>query len=98
MRPRPKLFNPLPPLRALPLRTRPRARLERVLVELDTRKALHELDEEERHLVVRELLSEADPRAGVEGEEDEWIAGNVFDAFVEPSVGIKGGGWKTRGS
>ena len=55
---------------------------------------LEELDEEEGHLVVRELLAEADARAGVEGEEDERVRGEVrVEAGVEEARGVELFGW-----
>lgn len=45
----------------------------RNLVEL-----LKEANEEERHLVVRELLPQANARASVEGEEDERVRSEVL--------------------
>ena len=50
---------------------------------------LQEAHEEVRRLVVRELLAEADARAGVEGEEDEVIRGEVFCALVEEPVRVE---------
>lgn len=68
--------------------TRPfrrRTRIERLLIlrKLDPIECLQQPDEHERRLIVRELLAEANARAGVEGEEDERVWREVF---VEPSV------------
>ena len=50
--------------------------------------------EDKGHLVVGELLAEADAWAGVEGEEDEGVGGEVFcGAGVEEAVGVEEGGW-----
>lgn len=98
MRPRPNLLLTLPSRGILPLGQRPCLRVQRLPVEFDAIKALHELDEEERHLVIRELLAEADARAGVEGEEDEWVWSEVgLYAVIEESVGVEFFGCGGRG-
>ena len=57
---------------------------------LNVIEALEESDEEERSFVVCELLAEADTRAGVKGEEDEGVGGDVgLDALVEEAVGVE---------
>lgn len=71
---------------------RRRTRVERLLVlcELDPVKCLQQADEHERRLVVRELLTEADARACVEGEEDEGVRREVLvKAIVEEAVWIE---------
>ena len=72
-------------------RPEPRHRLLRLHVvrEGESRKVLQQPDEEERHLIVRELLPEADARAGVEGQEDKGVGREVLvQAVVDEAVGI----------
>ena len=90
MRLRPKLLDTLPPRSTLPLLRRTRRRGLALHVHLNRLKALQQADHEERHLVVGELLPEADARASVEGEEDERVGGEVFvEAVVEEAVGVE---------
>ncbi len=79
-----------------PLRRRPRPRRLRVEVEREVVEALQQAAEHEGRLVVRELLAEADARAGVEGEEDEGVGRDVFrDALVEEAVWVEEVRWST---
>lgn len=94
MRPRPNLLLPLPSWGILPLRKRSGLRIQRLPVKLNAIETLHELDEEKRHLIVRELLAETDARAGVEGEEDEWVWSEVgLYAVIDEPVGVEFFGW-----
>ena len=66
-----------------------------VVGEAERGEALQKADEEEGHLVVRELLAEADARAGVEGEEDVRVVREVLsEAGVEEAVGVEFAGWR----
>ena len=64
-----------------------------VVGEREGREALHEPDEEEGHLVVRELLAEADARARIEGEKDVRVVRQVLvEALVDEAVRVEFGG------
>ena len=67
----------------------------RVLPEPDPRpKPLQEPHEHERDLVVRELLPEADARAPVERQEDEWVWNEVLlHTRVEEAVRVERQRW-----
>ena len=74
------------------LRAEPRHRVRRLHIvrKGKSREILQEPDEEEAHLVVRELLPEADARAGVEGDEDVRVVGEVLgEALVDEAVRVK---------
>ena len=78
-------------------RPEPRHRLRRLHIvrEGESRKILQKPDEEEAHLVVRELLPEADARAGVEGDEDVRVVGEVLgEALVDEAVRVEFSGWE----
>ena len=90
----PELLNALASRGASPLRLRPRVRAERVQVKLNALKVLQQADEEEGHLVVGELLSETDARAGVEGKEYEGVRREVFlETLVNEAVGVEFLSW-----
>ena len=84
------LLPALAPGALRPARRRAARGVLREHVELDRVEALQEAHEEERHLVVRELLPEADARARVEGQEDERVRREVLvQSLVEEAVRVE---------
>ena len=95
---RPALFNlpsRIPSIVQHPLQRGHAVRRLRIQDELDRRKLLQQAREHVRRFVVRELLSWADSRSGVEGEEDERAGRDVLlDALVQKPVWVvRGGVW-----
>lgn len=73
-------------------RAEPCHRLRRlhIIRKRERREVLQQPDEEERHLVVRELLPEADARAGVERDEDVRVVGEVLgEALIDEAVRVE---------
>ena len=94
MRPRHDLFARLAPAARRPVCRWPALHGLHVRLHAEIRELLQEPDEEERDFLVRKLLPEADPGAGVEGAEDEWVRGEVLvQALVEEAVGIEFESW-----
>ena len=96
LRPDPLLRLPLPRSGSpRPLRRGDRIRRLRIRRQLHFIKVLAELDEHEARLVVCELLAEADPRASVEGEEDEGVGREVLvQTGVKEAVWVEFLGWR----
>lgn len=86
----PELLLALPSGTSSPISRRAEFRLQSVEVQRDRIEVLQEPNEEERHLVVCELLAKADARSGVEGEEDERVGREVFvESVVDEAVWVK---------
>ena len=86
LRPNPLRFFPLRRTGARPHLWWHRILRHRVNAELCSAEGLHEARKHEPGFVVCELLTEADARASVEGEEDEGVWSQVGgDALVEES-------------
>jgi len=56
----------------------------------DIFKSLQKADSHKRYLVVRELLTEADPRSCVEWEEDKWVWNEILlHPLIQETIGIE---------
>ena len=86
----PELVDALSTGHPFPVRRDVRFRRLRVQVEINRLEALKQPDDEERHLVVRELLPQADARPSVEGQEDEGVRGEILvQACVQEAIRVK---------
>ena len=90
MRLRPNALDALAAGRAAPVGRHAVGGRVRGGVERDGVDALQEAHEEERHLVVRELLPEADARPRVEGQEDERVRREVpMQPLIDEAVRVE---------
>lgn len=90
MCPRHELLARFAPAARRPVRGWPALHRLHVRLHTEIRELLQEPHEKERDLLIRELLPEADARAGVEGAKDKRVRGEVLvQALIEEAVGVE---------